>query len=155
MDITIRQATIDDIPMLLGINFSSFEANAGFDKYIDMNWIHTDNAKKHFTTAITDKDHYAIVAEEEGKPIGFITLAPKELAYRTVKTIELDILAVLPDYRSKGIGSLLLNEVKEWAKGKGYTTMMVSSYSKNNRAIEFYQREGFETIDISLEYELV
>lgn len=154
MDITIRQAKIEDIDVLLGINLSSFESNAAYDKYIDMNWVNTDHAKKLFTTAITDEDHYTIMAEAEGKAIGFLLLAPKELTYRTGKTIELEILAVLPQYRSKGVGSQLVAKAKERAKATGNTTIMVSSYSKNDRAIEFYKREGFEIIDVSLEYEL-
>ena len=154
MNVTIRQATIADLDLLLGINLSSFEANAGFDRYIDMNWVHTDHARKLFTKAITDKNHHTIVAEAEGKMIGFLMLQPKELPYRTAKTIELEILAVLPEYRSMRVGSQLITKAKEWAKTKGCTTMMVSSYSKNARAIEFYKREGFETVDISLELDL-
>jgi GNAT superfamily N-acetyltransferase len=154
MNILIRQATIDDVQTLLDINFSSFEANATYDPYIDMNWTHTDNAKKYFQKAITAEGYYAIVAFADDTPVGFLFLGPKQLTYRTVKMIELDILAVLPRYRSQGVGKMLVDEAKRWAKSKGYQTIYASSYYMNTRSHRFYEREGFSLIDVGLEVTL-
>ena len=92
-----------------------------------------------------------MIAEAEGTPVGFLILGPKQYAYRKVKMIELDILAVLPEYRSKGIGSARVASAKQWAKEHGYQTMYASSYIKNDRSVEFYKRQGFAPIDIALE----
>jgi GNAT superfamily N-acetyltransferase len=154
MNIIIRKAVIEDLSSLLAINYSSFEANAQYDPYIDMNWIHSRNAQWHFRKAITKEGHYAIVAEVDGKSVGFLFLSPKRYTYRKVKMIELDIVAVLPKYRSQGVGEKLLDEAKQWAKGEGYQTIYVSSYYNNKRAVSFYTREGFSPIDIAFELTL-
>lgn len=151
----LRKATIDDIPTLLMINLASFKANQTYDKYIDMNWIHTDDAKKHFTDAVTKNDHYSIIAEADGVPVGYIVLASKIISYRIAKVIELDNLSVLPAHRSRGIGKKLVEEAKRWAKSQGYMTIYVNAYYKNQKGIDFYKKQGFAPIDISLEYELV
>jgi GNAT superfamily N-acetyltransferase len=150
----IRKAVIKDLPTLLAINYSSFEANAQYDPYIDMNWIHSRDAAGYFRKGITKERHYAIVAEVDGKSVGFLFLSPKRYTYRKVKMIELDILAILPEYRSRGIGKSLLDAAKRWAKDNGCQAIYVSSYFKNERAINFYTREGFTPIDIALEVTL-
>mgnify|MGYP001615663884 CR=1 FL=1 len=154
MNIFIRQATIKDVPTLLAINLSSFNANATYDSHIDMNWVHTDHAKNHFVKAVSELGHYTIIAEVEDKVVGFLMLGPKHLVHRKVKMIELDILAILPKFRSKGIGAKLMDHAKRWAREQGYETMYASSYIKNDRAVDFYKKQGFATIDISLEMEL-
>jgi GNAT superfamily N-acetyltransferase len=151
MNISIRRASEHDIETLLAINQSSFEANKHYDQFIDMNWIHTQHALKLFTDAVSNDGYYTSIAEVDNQPAGFLMLGPKHLTYRTVKMIELEILAVLPEFRSKGIGKLLLENAKEWARSTGYQTMYVTSYSKNARAITFYNREHFAPVDTGLE----
>lgn len=45
---------------------------------------------------------------------------------------------VLADIQSKGVGKLLLDECKSV-----YSILTLNVYEKNNRAIDFYLREGF------------
>jgi predicted N-acetyltransferase YhbS len=118
MNVTIRKATIADLQILLDINYSSFEANAIYDPYIDMNWIHTEDAKKCFQASIAKAGHYTIIAEVDKKPVGFLVLSPKRLTYRKVKMIELNILAVMPGYQCKHIGATLIAAAKKWAKSR-------------------------------------
>lgn len=154
MNMTIRRANREDVALLRRINLSSFEANAAYDPYIDMNWVNTPNAEKLFTDAVTKDDHYTVIAEIDGTPAGFLILGPKQYEYRKVKMIELDILALLPKHRSQGIGAALVANAKQWAKEHGYQTMYVSSYIANDRSVEFYKKQGFTPIDISLEITL-
>ncbi len=154
MNITFRKAVLHDLDILRSINFSSFEANAAYDTHIDMNWVHSDTATKYFTDAISGDDHFVLLALSDEVPAGYIILEPKVISYRTIKIIEIGIIAVLPEYRSTGIGSALITEAKIWATGRGYDTMFVNSYIRNEKAIEFYKKSGFSPIDISLELEL-
>lgn len=52
---------------------------------------------------------------------------------------ELAALFVAPEYQGNGVGSALLNWVKE--KSKGYLTVNV--YEENNKARQFYNHSGF------------
>lgn len=52
-------------------------------------------------------------------------------------------LAVLPAARGKGLGTLLLQAVKSWAKAYGADYLELGALSNNQGAIRLYEREGF------------
>ena len=52
-------------------------------------------------------------------------------------------LAVLPDARGNGLGTLLLQAVKGWAKAYGADYLELDALSNNQGAIHLYEREGF------------
>ena len=60
-------------------------------------------------------------------------------------------MGVDPDYRSQGIGHMLIDEVKKWAKSQNATKLYVQAYFKNDKAIKFYKREGFGEIGLELD----
>src|SRR3989338_10471346 len=67
------------------------------------------------------KHHQYIVAEEKGKIIGIVTWLMHGLAKHQL--CELDRIAVLPEYRGKGVARQMFNELIKDAK---------SFYRKNN-----------------------
>ena len=52
----------------------------------------------------------------------------------------LDTLVTHPDYRNKGIGSLLIKKASSFGE---YTTLVTEVFSKNENAMRFYMRTGF------------
>ena len=56
------------------------------------------------------------------------------------KELYLDTLVTHPSYRSKGIGSILVNEA---CSLKEYNSIIVEVFSKNTKAISFYEKNGF------------
>lgn len=68
--------------------------------------------------------------------VGFTTFAAKGL-------INIHDLAVLPEFRGRGIGQALLAAVERRARDRGYAkvTLEVSEY--NHRARQIYERAGF------------
>ena len=52
-------------------------------------------------------------------------------------------LAVLPAARGNGLGTLLLQAVKGWAKSHGADYLELGALSNNQGAIRLYEREGF------------
>lgn len=50
-----------------------------------------------------------------------------------------------------GFASGLITIVAEIAKRRGCEKLFVNSYWKNEKAISFYEKNGFEKIDVSLE----
>jgi GNAT superfamily N-acetyltransferase len=64
------------------------------------------------------------------------------IGFQAVKDVTLVRHAyVLPDYQRKGIGSELLNHVKQLMKTK---RLLVGTWADAKWAIQFYQRHGFE-----------
>ena len=58
------------------------------------------------------------------------------------------------DHRQKGIGGLLLDSAKQWARDHGLTFMQVNVWSKNQLAKTFYAKKGFKPITEKFEINL-
>lgn len=63
-------------------------------------------------------------------------------------------MGVEPEFRSQGIGKLLLDEAVSWAKQKEAAKLFVSAYWKNKRAINFYKKNSFYESKVELERKL-
>lgn len=81
---------------------------------------------------------WAIVAEVDGMIVGF---ALYYIRYSTWKgqRMYLEDLIVTKDYRGKGIGKMLLDELNVIAKEKGFSGMMWQVLDWNEPAIKFYE----------------
>jgi len=55
----------------------------------------------------------------------------------------IDLIAVSPEYQNKGLGSLLLKNIKEKAKSNGYWKISLIVSEKEKSVISFYKRNGF------------
>lgn len=75
--------------------------------------------------------------EEEGKIVGVIGFQP-------IKDMTLIRHAyVLPNYQRKGIGTSLLNHLREMTKTKH---LLIGTWADASLAIEFYQKRGFKLV---------
>ena len=75
--------------------------------------------------------------EEEGKIVGVIGFQP-------IKDMTLIRHAyVLPNYQRKGIGTSLLNYLREMTKTKH---LLIGTWADASWAIEFYQKRGFKLV---------
>ncbi|MGU3373587.1 GNAT family N-acetyltransferase [Chryseobacterium sp. M5A1_1a] len=57
--------------------------------------------------------------------------------------LELKNIAVIESYRSKGIGSILINKAKEIARENEYKTLTVGTSDTGFQQIRFYEKNGF------------
>ena len=56
------------------------------------------------------------------------------------KELYIDTIVVDPNYRNKGIGTILLNKAAEYGI---FNTLVLEVFSKNQTAISFYKKNGF------------
>jgi ribosomal protein S18 acetylase RimI-like enzyme len=152
--INIRQARADEVEKLQFLDDEVFIHDVEFDLDLDMTWAKNEKGKVFFTNALNDPNSYCLIAEDTDKAVGYLVASSKEISYRKSKCAELQNMGVSPDYRSKGIGSMLVQKCLEWAKSKGYQKMYVSAYFGNKEAIRFYKKNGFSEIDLGLEVDL-
>ena len=95
----------------------------------------------------TKKLHNYIVAEEKGRIIGIVTWLMHGLPKHQLA--ELDRIAVLPEYRGKGIAKplfqALLKDAKEFYKKhkSRLRKMYILTHYDNVRAHRFYEKLGF------------
>jgi ribosomal protein S18 acetylase RimI-like enzyme len=58
--------------------------------------------------------------------------------------MRIECLAVAPDKRSQGIGTLLLAKVDEFTRAKGFNTVRLEVVDTNPNAQRLYERQGFQ-----------
>ncbi len=71
-------------------------------------------------------------AFENGKDIG-----PQDIL--------IDYIATSPEHRSQGVGTQLITFIRDTL---GYKQIQLETYSKNTRALAFYERLGFKVIKV-------
>ncbi|MFI5240912.1 MAG: GNAT family N-acetyltransferase [Microgenomates group bacterium] len=150
----LRFARPNDVQILQNLNNEIFVDNSKYDPDIIIDWAQSPLGRDYFTQVVNDSDSICLIAEENGKPIGYINAAPKEFDYRHKKYIEVQNMGVSPDFRSKGVGAELMKECLKIAKEKGFEAVYVVSYYDNSKAVAFYEKSGFKRIDLGLERDL-
>ncbi len=74
---------------------------------------------------------------------GFQDIAVMALHPNSNEELEIKNIAVIESYRSRGIGSILIDKVKEIARNNGYTTLTVGTSDTGFQQIKFYEKNGF------------
>lgn len=96
--------------------------------------------------AITrSKDHTAFVAIDKDKIVGWIGVA-YSIMIEVMPHCEINGLVIDENYRGKGVGKLLIEHVKQWAKQKGVDKLSLHCNIKRTEANLFYQHLGFTEI---------
>lgn len=62
------------------------------------------------------------------------------------KHLEPDNVFVLPEYRSAGVGKLMLDHVLDYAVEIGCNTTEINCYKNNTKGIQFWNNQGYKTI---------
>ena len=99
---------------------------------------------RKYEECLNDNNFYGIIAEEDGKVVGVLV---SRLINRLVKTksiLFIDDLIVDKNYRSNGIGRLLLQDAIDYAIKNDCETVELTSYITNENSHRFYQNNGFK-----------
>lgn len=102
--------------------------------------------EKDVEALLEDKKVHILVAEEEtvlGYAILFEEEQKEDELMKERRFLYLDDLCVDKKARGKGVGSLLLREAEKLARSLSYSTITLRVWSFNEKAIAFYQKEGY------------
>jgi GNAT superfamily N-acetyltransferase len=95
---------------------------------------------------LTEPDAFVMIAEEEGRAIGYALVDYRELDDQRVTGPRfgvLESLAVEPGRRGEGIGRALMRAVYVELRRLGVTELEIGVVFGNEDARRFYEREGF------------
>lgn len=84
-----------------------------------------------------------LVAIEQGVLCGYVGFRPPTLLASNRHVLEINI-AVHPYYHRKGIGTALMNSMKNIAVAEGIRKLSLRVLSCNSEALMFYEKCGFE-----------
>lgn len=97
----------------------------------------------------TQPDDRCLVADADGKVIGAVwTRIMNDYGHLDDQTPSLAI-SLYPEYRGKGIGTILMKKMLDLLQKDGYRQVSLSVQKENVGAIRLYQKTGFETVHVA------
>lgn len=151
-NVTIRKATLADLPTLQQLSAALIRSDAQYDKDLIESWSHSEDGKKYLMKRINGRKGVCFVAETDGKIAGYATGGLLTVQkWRPVKRSELDNIYVCDGYRSCGIGAKLIEAFISWSKDKNVERVMLYAEAQNDRGISFYKRNGLNPLHLVLE----
>ncbi len=147
-DILIRRATILDASLLADVGAVCFRDAFGADNDPEDLKLHLETTYNVETIrqALDDPTITYLIAEISGTAFGFARLSVAETPVKITlnDAIELQQIYVLKRGWGKGFGPTLMEKSVEFARDHQKTGLWLGVWKKNNRAIAFYKKWGFE-----------
>ena len=97
-------------------------------------------------SAFNAGNFYGFIAEEENKPIAFLTFSVN------LDTADLQDIFVAENSRKKGVGNSLVLEFIKYAKAHEIKKLFLEVRCSNTPAIKLYEKVGFTQISIRKKY---
>ncbi len=146
-DWRIREASAQDADRLALIGAATFlDAFAGL---LEADAIVRHCAAKHsvdaYRAALANGGQALLAEAEQGHaPVGFTLVGPPDLDAAREGDLELKRIYTLSRFYGTGLGADLLDTVV--ARASGFERLLLGVYARNQRALAFYRKHGFETI---------
>ena len=148
MEISIREATDDDlegIVELLKELLGAMKDTTGLDH---------QQLAENCRVLLASKSHNLLVAEDQGKVVGFINVCTRRTCLHPAQSALIDELVVSANYRKQGLGRRLLLAIIKKCKQLGCCEVEVSTEVTNTKARKFYSQLGFEEMGVFLERDI-
>ena len=148
MSVTYRTATAADVETIDRIFRTSFcDTFAHLYRPEDLNAFLGKFTREAWLGEIEDSAYVFRLAEDDGRPAGFLKLGPLSLPVEPAgKAIELRQLYVLKAWQGAGIAKELIDWFLAEARKRGADEIYLTVYVDNHRARRFYERYGFEVV---------
>ncbi|MCG8412485.1 MAG: GNAT family N-acetyltransferase [Bacteroidales bacterium] len=150
MEVIIREATLKDLSNLAVLKqqvwISTYATDGLIQKFSDhvLSEYSTENVRK----SILDKNKLTLLAISKNCLIACveILLIPQRPVKKLEPSIEISTFYVLERFQGFGIGKKLLIECFKVIKQLKHNEVWLTVYYKNQKAIDFYQKQGFKLI---------
>ena len=140
----IRKARLEDLEVLLQFEQGIIEAERPFDPSMKTERFHYYDIK----AMLNRDDCIIVVAENKGTIIG--SGSARVLNGKPYNNYNayafLGFMYVHPAFRGKGVNSLIIDALKQWANDNELSEIRLQVYSENTSAIKAYEKAGFKPI---------
>lgn len=144
----IRKATREDSPLLSGLCQDVQQLHAQHQADLFKMPDSVEFATPFFDAMLADPAVSIFIAEEEGKPIGYIVCKlierPENPFTFAMRTLLVDQISVRPDARGQGVGAALMQQAEMLARELDVVRIQLDSWDFNVRAHAFFERLGFQ-----------
>jgi GNAT superfamily N-acetyltransferase len=104
-----------------------------------------EQTSENIKAVLQSKKHIAFVAWHENRIVGWIGAA-QTIMIEVMPHCEINGLVTDEQYRGKGVGKLLIEKVKQWAKENGNNVVSLHCNLTRTAAHLFYEHIGFRAI---------
>ena len=126
----LREITTADIPELFAVRTATHENRMTLEELAAVGGTAASVRNRLETT------FKGWLCEADGRVVGF--------AMGDRSTGEMEVIAVLPEYIGKGIGSALLRRVEDWLFAQGFTQLwLTTDIDPSFKAYRFYLQHGW------------
>jgi ribosomal protein S18 acetylase RimI-like enzyme len=150
--IIIREATNDDLPVLLQFEQEIFRTERPFEKTLK------DGEPHYYDIAelIASPQANVLVAEVENELAGsgYALIKEAEPYVKHDQYAHLGFMYVKPAYRGRGINKQILQALKQWVIEKGITEIRLFVYEENTIAKNAYLKAGFKPSLVEMRMEV-
>ena len=144
-EVWIEQARLDDVPDLARLRWQLYAEQEGSREPLET---YQDRFVAFALRALATDRWHAWVARDGAGPIGAMWLHTIERVPVPGKVAGpigyLTNVYVVPEHRSGGLGSRMLERVVEWCRAQGFSCLITWPTSRSR---PFYRRGGFDRLD--------
>jgi ribosomal protein S18 acetylase RimI-like enzyme len=148
MSLTIRYAGLQDAVLIADISHQTFfETFAADNRKEDMDkFLNEQFTKGKLMMEVGARENIFLLAYYNEEVAGYVKLRDGRTptALGNVDGLEIARIYVMTDMIGKGVGKQLMQSIINIAKEKSKDVLWLGVWEKNQRAIEFYTKWGFE-----------
>jgi GNAT superfamily N-acetyltransferase len=87
-------------------------------------------------------------AETGGAPVGYLVVGPTDLPMQGLDARDLEIkrIYLLHRFQNQGLGRAMMQAATDWARARGARRLLLGVYTRNEPALAFYARMGFDRV---------
>jgi diamine N-acetyltransferase len=146
----IRRASYADAKLLAELGASTFAETFAKDNSAEDMAAYTAESfsVERLTEELNDPLSIFFIAEVEGRAAGYAKLHPGDVpsVVEGLKPVELVRLYVAQAWLGRGVGPALMQRCVEEARERGFQTIWLGVWERNDRAQAFYRKWNFQEV---------
>jgi diamine N-acetyltransferase len=152
MGITIRLASTNDAELIADISRQTFfETFAAQNTKEDMDkFMQEQFTKEQLMQQVGQEGNIFLLAFDNDEPVGYVRLIDEKESdyFPGMASIEIARIYAIQSAIGKGVGKLLMEKCISIAKEKNKAVIWLGVWEKNEKAIHFYTKFGFEKFGV-------
>jgi diamine N-acetyltransferase len=146
--ITIRSCSLHDANTIVSLGIRTFR-----DTFDDVNkpedmmmYINDKFTLRKIREEIEEPGSLFLLAEKNGKAVGYarVRTSNPPAEFNGVSALEIERLYADKHFIGHGVGKALMSKCLDYAKQHSFEIVWLGVWEHNERAIEFYKKNGFE-----------
>lgn len=150
MKTELRTCTMDDVDILRELSMKTFyETFASVNKPEDMEeYLKTSFDRDRLCKGLSDENSEFLFLYADERLAGYLKLneAPSQTEFNDRAALEIERIYVLRKFQGIGLGRYLMKCAIDMAIERGKKYIWLGVWEKNERALRFYQKNGFYRI---------